>query len=70
MTYPTHDTDWAISSKGNLWRRKDGVALVTGERKDGRYWARKGDEFLPSPFDSLEDAKRALEDNDLGGIGF
>jgi hypothetical protein len=70
MTYPTHDTDWANSSKGNCWRRKNGIALIAGKRKDGRYWARQGEEFLPGSFDSLEDAKRALEDNGLPGIRF
>jgi hypothetical protein len=35
MNFPTHDTSWAISSKGNHWKRKDGIALVAGKRKDG-----------------------------------
>ena len=61
--FPTHDTDWAISSKGNHWKRKDGIALVAGERKDGRFWARRGDGFLPGSFASLEEAKSALEDD-------
>jgi hypothetical protein len=61
MTYPTRDTDWATSTKGNSWRRKDGIVLVAGKAKSGRYWARRGDDFVPGPFASLEEAKSALE---------
>jgi hypothetical protein len=63
MHYPTHDTDWAISSKGNYWKRKDGTALVAGQRKDCRYWARRGGDYLQGFFLSLEEAKSALEDD-------
>lgn len=63
MSYPKHDMGWAISSKSNHWRRKDGVVLIAGKRKDGRYWARRGDSFIPGSFASLEDAKSALEDD-------
>ena len=62
MNFPTHHTSWTTSSKGNHWKRKDGIALVAGKRKDGRYWARRGDGFLGS-FASLEEAKSALEDD-------
>ena len=62
MTYPTHDTNWAISAKDNWWRRCDGVLLSVGTRKsDGRYWARRGNEFLKGSFGSLEAAKYAAE---------
>ena len=61
MNYPTHDTDWAISAKGNTWRRINGVALIVGKCKDGRWWARRGDDFLPSSFPSEESAKAAAE---------
>jgi len=61
MNHPTNDTDWAPSLKGNCWRRKDGIALIAGKRKDGRYWARRGNDFLPGSFASLEEAKSALE---------
>ena len=61
MNYPTHDTDWAISTKGNSWKRKDGIVLVAGKAKSGRYWARRGDDFVPGSFASLEEAKSALE---------
>ena len=62
MTYPTHDTDWALSAKGNWWRRCDGLLLSAGTRKsDGRYWARRGDEFLKGSFNALSAAKFAAE---------
>ena len=62
MTYPTHDTDWATSAKGNCWRRKNGVVLVAGKRKDGSNWARLGEDYLPNAFASLKEAKLALEE--------
>ena len=62
MTYPTHDTDWALSAKGNWWRRCRGLLLSAGTRKsDGRYWARRGNEFLKGSFGSLEAAKYAAQ---------
>ena len=61
MTYPTHDTQWALSQKGNWWRRVNGIAFIVGKRKDGRFWARRGEEFLPGTFASLEEAKRSLD---------
>jgi hypothetical protein len=62
MTYPTHDTDWALSAKGNWWRRSDGLLLSAGTRKsDGRYWARRGDAFLKGSFNSLSAAQYAAE---------
>ena len=63
MNFPTHHTSWTTSSKGNHWKRKDGIALVAGKRKDGRYWARRGDDYLQGSFLSLEEAKCALEDD-------
>ena len=62
MTYPTHDTDWALSAKGNWWRRFDSLLLSAGTRKsDGRYWARRGNEFLKGSFNVLSAAKFAAE---------
>ena len=61
MNYPTHDTEWATSSKGNTWRRINGVTLIVGQRKDGKWWARRGDEFLKGSFDSKSQAKLAAE---------
>ena len=34
-----HDTDWELSSNGNLWRRENGVPLIVGISKYGRVWA-------------------------------
>jgi hypothetical protein len=61
MNFPSHDTDWATSAKGNSWRRKDGIALIAGKRRDGRYWARRGDDFVSGSFSTLTEAKRAAE---------
>ena len=70
MTYPTHDTNLALSAKGNWRRRCDDLLLSAGTRKsDGRYWARRGDEFLKGSFGSLEAAKYAAE-NDGDGEDF
>jgi hypothetical protein len=67
MNYPTHDTDWAISAKGNLWRRKDGVLLLVGKRtSDERFWARVGDNFLKGSFPTEESAKLAAENDGAG----
>jgi hypothetical protein len=59
MNYPTHDTEWATSSKGNIWRRSNGIALVIGKRRDGKWWARRGDVFLKGSFNSQQTAMMA-----------
>ncbi len=65
MNYPTHDTEWARSAKGNLWRRMNGVLLVVGKRKaDGGFWVRVGEDFLKGSFPTEAVAKRAAE----GGV--
>lgn len=62
MNYPTHDTEWAKSSKGNLWRRRNGEVLVVGQSQaTGRIWARNGQGFVPCNFSNLEEAKHAAE---------
>ena len=62
MNYLTHDTDWARSAKGNLWRRMNTVLLVVGKRKsDSRFWVRIGEDFLNGSFPSEAVAKRAAE---------
>ena len=67
MTYPTPDTDWALSAKGNWWRRCRGLLLSAGTRKsDGRYWARRGNEFLKGSFNALSAAKYAAENDGDG----
>ena len=58
---PHHDTDWALSAKGNCWRRQDGTPLIVGQAKSGRIWARVGDDFLDGEYDSLSEAKAACE---------
>jgi hypothetical protein len=62
MSYPTHDTEWAPSAKGNQWRRLDGVLLVVGRSKAGEsYWAMADGHFASGTFPSTEAAKRAAE---------
>ena len=59
MSYPTLDTDWARSVKGNYWRRIDGVPLIVGSKRSGGYWVRVGDKFLQGDYESLSQAKGA-----------
>ncbi|PVE06989.1 hypothetical protein [Limnohabitans sp. Rim28] len=60
--YPTHDTDWATSAKGNEWRRINGVVLVVGRRRtDGKYWAMRDGDFLKESYAAEALAKRAAE---------
>ncbi len=62
MKYPTHDTNWSLSSKGNFWRRLNKKLLVVGQFKDNDfYWSMRDGEFLKGRFDSIEDAKFAAE---------
>ncbi len=61
MNYPTHDTEWATSSNGNTWKRINGIGLVVGKRKDGRWWARRGDDFVKGSFTSKIEAMNAAE---------
>jgi hypothetical protein len=61
MKYPTHDTEWATSAKGNTWKRINGIGLVVGKRKDGRWWARRGDDFIKGSFTSKIEAMNAAE---------
>lgn len=50
MAYPTHDTNWATSAKGNDWRRLNEKVLVVGKKKHGDYWVMVDGEFLPGKF--------------------
>jgi hypothetical protein len=61
MNYPTHDTSWATSAKGNTWRRLNGILLIVGKRKDGRWWARRGDNFMKGSFATRTQAMKAAE---------
>jgi hypothetical protein len=61
MNYPTRDTEWATSSKGNTWKRINGIALIVGKRKDGKWWARCGDDFIKGSFFTKQEAMSAAE---------
>ena len=62
--YPTHDTDWKTSSKGNHWRRQNGVVLVVGRFKtNSDYWAMRDGNFIKGRFYSMENAQYAAENN-------
>ena len=58
---PQHDTDWALSAKGNWWRRIKGTLLIVGETESNRIWARVGGNFLEGEYDSLSEAQTACE---------
>jgi len=69
MNYPTHDTEWATSSKGNTWRRKNGKALIVGlNKKTNKYWARRGDDFVKGSFNTKREAMIAAEFDVAGDI--
>jgi hypothetical protein len=60
--YSDHNTDWAPSAKGNVWRRINGVVLVVGRSKtDSKYWAMRDGNFLKESYVSESVAKRAAE---------
>jgi hypothetical protein len=62
MIFPTHDTSWAISEKGNNWRRLDGKVLVVGRFKtNDYYWAMRDGEFLKGKFRTIHQAQSAAE---------
>jgi hypothetical protein len=59
--YPTHDTDWALSAKGNYWRRYEGKLLVVGTKFGDFYWARIDTDFMDEQFFTLEEAQDAAD---------
>ena len=59
--YPTHDTDWALSAKGNYWRRYEGKLLVVGTKFGDFYWARIDKDFMEEQFFTLEEAQDAAD---------
>ncbi len=62
MNYQTpNNTEWKLSSKGNYWRRKNGVTLVVGGSDENGFWVRVGDDFLTQWEETLEEAKEAAE---------
>ena len=65
--YLDHDTDWATSSKGNLWRRIDGKLLIVGQNKTGGFWARVGNEFLKGKYPT-EMVAMIVATNEAGAV--
>jgi len=61
MNYPTYDTDWSESSKGNQWKRVNGRVLVVGRKKDGNFWARVDGTFVEGTYRSIFGAMHAAE---------
>ncbi len=62
MKYPTYNTTWATSAKGNQWRRLNKKVLVVGQFKDNDYyWAMRDGEFLKGRFESIQGAQYAAE---------
>ena len=66
MSYPTHDTDWAESAKGNYWRRENGMVLVVGRKPDGKFWAMVDGRFVKETFPGRTLAMAAVEDEPRG----
>lgn len=63
----TQNTNWALSAKGNHWRRLDGKVLVVGQSKaSGDYWARQDGEYLKGKFCTNEQAQHAAETETSG----
>jgi hypothetical protein len=62
MNYPTHDTNWATSAKGNDWRRINGKVLVVGKNKTGSYWAMIDGKFLINIFSTKLAAMNAANE--------
>lgn len=61
MSYGLYDTDWAVSSKGNHWKRINGKVATVGRKPDGRYWALADGIFAEGNFYTLPEAKAAAE---------
>ena len=66
--FSNQDTNWAISSKGNQWRRINGKLLVVGCNKNGGFWARVGDDFVKGKFQTEMAAKVAAAKEAGGDI--
>jgi hypothetical protein len=54
-------TDWAVSSKGNYWRRINGKTVSAGPKKNKKYWAMADGIFAEGDFYTLSEAKAAAE---------
>jgi hypothetical protein len=66
--FSNQDTNWAISSKGNQWRRINGKLLVVGRNKNGGFWVRVGDDFVKGKFPTEMTAKVAAAKEAGGDI--
>ena len=66
--FSNQDTNWAISSKGNQWRRINGNLLVVGRNKNGGFWVRVGDDFVKGKFPTEMAAKVAAAKEAGGDI--
>lgn len=60
MIFPVN-TEWKLSSKGNYWRKRNGVILVVGGSDAKGYWVKVGDKYLPIRQDTLQFAKDVAE---------
>ena len=60
MIFPKN-TEWKVSTKGNYWRKLDGVMLITGGSDARGFWARVDEDFLKEKYESLDQAKSAAE---------
>lgn len=60
--YSDDDTDWALSARGNYWKRFNGKVLVVGEKNNGEYWAMYDGDLVKGSFSSELNAKTALEE--------
>ena len=60
--YSDDDTDWALSARGNYWKRLNGKVLVVGEKNNGEYWAMYDGDFVKGSFSTELKAKSALEE--------
>ena len=61
--YSNEDTDWALSFKGNYWKRLSGKVLVVGQKNNGEYWAMYDGDYVKGSFSSEQKAKTALEES-------
>jgi len=61
MSYGLYDTDWAISAKGNHWKRINGKVATAGRKSNGQYWAMADGIFVEGNFYTLPEAKAAAE---------
>lgn len=61
MNYGLHDTEWAVSRKGNHWRRINGKVATAGQKRDGKFWAMADGLFADGTFYTINEAMAAAE---------